>query len=97
MPGDPQHATDELIAYVVRERPDWEPWAVRTAIGEALLRWTWERTVTELVRLLWDPNALPGNLVPTAAPAGKGQPLPRSRVAEHAAAARAGLPKRGGP
>lgn len=92
----PQHATDELVAYVVAERPTWEPWAVRTAIAEALTAgWTWRRIVSELVRLLWDDDAMPGDLV-DAAPSGAGQVLPRDRVAQYAAAARAALAKGGG-
>lgn len=65
MSGDPQQDTDALATFAHAVRPDWHTWAVRTAVGEALHNgWTWKQAVAEVVRLLWIPDALPGDLVP---------------------------------
>lgn len=97
MSGDPRQATDALAEFAAAVRPDWEAWAVRTAVGEALhAGWTWKLAVHEVIRLLWVPTALPGDLVPAATTTAQAVPLPKDRVHQHAEAARAGLPKGGG-
>lgn len=95
MSGDPQQDTDALAAFAVAVRPDWQEWAVRASVGEALHNgWPWKRIVAEVVRLLWVPDALPADLVPAQQPVK--QALTPDRTRAHAAAARAGLPATGG-
>lgn len=82
-------ATPELVALAHAARPDWREHAVRAVIAEAAaVGWTWPAVLVALPRLMCDPEAVPGDLIPYQR---NGQPALPQRQAEHAARIRADL------
>lgn len=60
-----QVALAELIALAVAVRRDWTPADVQAAVIDAKMTGlTWSQALVGLVRLLVDPQAVPGELVP---------------------------------
>lgn len=64
-PPIPQPASRELIALAEATRPDWNTADVEAIVAHArIVGFTWPQVLAGLSRLMADPKAFPGELVP---------------------------------
>lgn len=66
-PGEkvPVPASPEMIALAAKTRPDWDPRNVQAVLASAhSIGMSWEQVLAGMGRLMADPKAMPGELVP---------------------------------
>jgi len=90
----PRPASNELIALAARARPDWSADQVRDVIAQARYAGiSWSRLLLAVTQLIVDPEAQPGDLIPSAPELWMRRRTPPGPETAHrgAAAARAAL------
>lgn len=87
-----RRATAELVALAVAMRADWDVSAVEQALAQAAAEgMAWPLMVSGMARLMIDPSASPGDLVPARWSAGTRVVPPPGTAERGAAAVRAAL------